>query len=91
MMASEKPGSTPIDVEPEKISIYRSGDAGRAFGEKGARIAEEIMFNVEGAIEAAREAVAAGEMPEGVVRELRDIHTLVRQRALGTSPQGRLV
>jgi len=49
------------------------------------------MFNVEGAIGAVDKAIAAGEMTEDVARELREIHALVRQRALGSSPQGRLI
>jgi hypothetical protein len=81
----------PADAAPERIAIYRQGEAGRAFSERVARIAEEVMFNLEGAIAAADAAVRGGEMSADVLRELRDLHALVRQRALATSPQGRLV
>lgn len=71
--------------------MYRPAEDRRAFSERAARLAEEVMFNVEGAIGAVDKAIAAGEMTEDAARELREIHALVRQRALGTSPQGRLV
>jgi hypothetical protein len=90
-MSSKSREPRPIDPAPERIAIYRSTEIGRVFAEKVARLAEEIMFNLEGAIGAAEQAVRAGEMSEDIVSELRDIHALVRQRALGTSPQGRLV
>jgi hypothetical protein len=76
---------------PDRISIYRKDDAGRMFAERSARVAEEIMFSLEGAIAAADAAARAGEMTADVAHELRDLHALVRQRGLGTSPQGRLV
>lgn len=79
------------DLASGEISIYRPEEAERVLGEKAARLAEEVMFNLEGAIELADRAVREGQMPEEVVRELREIHTRVRQRALATSPQGRLV
>jgi hypothetical protein len=90
-MDSKDPARGPLDPEPDRISIYRSAEAGRVFSERAARLAEEVMFNIEGAIGVADAAVRTGELPEDVVRELREIHTLVRQRALGMSPQGRLV
>lgn len=90
-MTSQDPKLPPPDIASERISIYRAGEAGRVFAERTARVAEEIMFNLEGAISAADDAVRAGEMSEDVPQELRDLHSLVRQRALGTSPQGRLV
>jgi hypothetical protein len=79
------------DSAPERISIFRAGEAGRAFAERAARVAEEVMFSLEGAIAMTEKAVAAGEMSEDALQELRDLLTLLRQRALGTRPQGRLV
>jgi hypothetical protein len=90
-MADDSRRPTPLDVAEKGIRVYRPAEAGRVFAEKTARLAEEVMFSLEGAIGAADEAVRAGELPEDVARELREIHTHVRQRALGTSPQGRLV
>lgn len=76
---------------PEKIAVYRAGEENHAFSEQTARIAEGVMFYIEGAIGMADKAIAAGEMHADVARELREIHALVRQRALGMSRQGRLV
>lgn len=90
-MTPQDPKPAKPAPEPERISIYRKGEAGRLFAERSARVAEEVMFNLEGAIAAADAAVRAGEMDEGVARELRELHALVRQRGLGTSPQGRLL
>jgi citrate lyase beta subunit len=90
-MARDSRRTTSIDSATSGIRIYRPAEASRLFAEKAARLAEEVMFNLEGAIAAADEAVRAEELPDDVVRELRDIHTHVRQRALGTSPQSRLV
>jgi len=81
----------PPDPDFDQIAVYRQKDAAPAFTERAARLAEEVIFNVEGAIAAADAAVAAGEMPSEVAKELREIHVMVRQRALGMSPQGRLV
>ena len=75
----------------ERIAIYRTDDAERVLGERTARLAEQAMFNVEGAIDAAEKAVSAGELPKDVLLELREIHTRIRQRAMSTSPQGRLI
>lgn len=80
-----------IDSPGEPISIYRSGEAGRIFSEKTARLAEEVMFYLEGAIDAAAQAVRAEELPDEFLRELRETHTQIRQQALSSSPQGRLV
>ena len=90
-MASKDSEPGPLDPEPDRISIYRPAETGRIFVERAARLAEEVMFNIEGAIGATDTAVRAGELPDDVLRELRDVHALVRQRALGMSPQGRLV
>lgn len=79
------------DPDSDRISVYRPADGGRVFTERAARLAEEVMFNIEGAIGAVDIAIAAGEMPQDIGRELREIHAMVRQRALGMSPQGRLV
>ena len=85
-----------VDVErgesrSERIAIYRTADAERILGERTARLAEEAMFGVEGAIESAEKAVSAGELSESALAELRDIHRRIRQRAMSTSPQGRLI
>jgi hypothetical protein len=90
-MGDRDPQSIPPDGEFDRIAVYRQKDAGRVFPERTARLAEEVMFNVEGAIAAVDAAVSAGEMPARVAQELREIHVMVRQRALGMSPQGRLV
>ena len=90
-MASKGPERRGFGSESDRISIYRPAEAGRVFSERSSRLAEEVLFYIEGAIGAADRAVVAGEMPDDVVRELREIHALVRQRALGMSPQGRLV
>lgn len=90
-MDDERQSIERIDSPTEPISIYRPGEASRAFAEKAARLAEGVMFYLEGAIEAAAQAVQAGELGKEALQELRDIHTQVRQRALSSSPQGRLV
>lgn len=90
-MSDEHEGIDRIELSSERISVYRLAEGSRVLGEKAARLAEEILFNLEGAIEAADRAVKAGELGEDVARELREIHTLVRQRALSEQPQGRLV
>lgn len=90
-MSDDRPKIEPIDLASGEISIYRPDEAERVLGEKAARLAEEVMFSLEGAIESTDKAVREGQLPESVAHELRDIHTRVRQRALGTSPQGRLI
>lgn len=89
-MANKGPPGPP-ESETDQISIYRPAETGRDFGERAARLAEEVMFYIEGAIGATDRAVSAGEMPSDVGQELREIHALVRQRALRMNPQGRLV
>jgi hypothetical protein len=90
-MSDDRSRIAQADLDRGEISIYRPAEAERVLGEKAARLAEEVMFNLEGAIESADRAVREGEMSEAVARELREIHARVRQRALATSPQGRLV
>lgn len=80
-----------MDAIPKRISIYRTDRSAASFAEKSSRIAEEVLFSLEGAIASADAAVRADELTPDVVAELRDIHSLVRQRALGASPQGRLI
>lgn len=90
-MDDERRSLERIDSPAEPIAIYRPAEAERIYDEKAARLAEEVMFYLEGAIDAGARAVRAGELPEDALRELRDIHTQVRQRALSSRPQGRLV
>lgn len=90
-MTSRDPKPAEPAAGSDQISIYRRDEAGRLYAERSARMAEEVMFNLEGAIASADAAVRAGELAADVPRELRDLHALVRQRGLGTRPQGRLV